>query len=220
MRGLLTAALTGSVMLVAGPGSASVLVTLDDDGTGSSRFTMSGTFDVTGGLPLGPPPAGGPESIDEFYGDAAADHIGWVSFSSLPDDLSARLFSRNVNINPILTGSDFSTPSLLSIDKFSLSLNGNSDNPFASIVAASSGSPGILNESGIYGSVPFSSFNSGVWEWGDYGTPNQGVRLEIGQAVAPVPLPGTLGLLAGALALLGGVQLRQRGRRQGVSAAD
>lgn len=208
-RRFLKAALA-ALCLTAASAEASVIVTLKDDGTGATSFTMMGTYDVSGGDIRGP----GFADVDVFGSNVLLDALLW-SIHGVTGFSNGLTFGATLNAGQALfssTASDFSaSPSQLTASNFFIDFRGT--NSIARIIGFGGATTGTLNESGTYASVAFSNFNTGIWEFGDPSTPNQGIRLEIGQtAVAPIPLPATLPLLLVGVAAVGAAARRRKRR--------
>ncbi len=184
--------------LAAASAQASVLVTLDDDGSGNTRFTMSGTFDVSGGSN-----EGGGGASDAFGVNSFGGYMQWYRFTTDSSSSSSRSFTAGLNSgSPFLAAQFLTTASALTIDDVLISFSPTA----AGIIGYDGANTGTLNESGVYTTVPFSSFNTGVWEFGNYGVQNQGLRLEIGQAA--VPEPRGMAMVVGLVTVLGAAARR------------
>ncbi len=218
MKNLFKAALISAALCLSSAANASVLIQIDDDGNGFARFQISGTFDLTGGTAS----SGGAPT--DFVGtNFLLDSLEITRRQSSPTSSTFASFAGTSSNDAILTADTPGfQPTGLTFDGYQLITRGNTsrEDPFfpgffiqsaneALLIAYEAPLTGAFDED-ITTTLSFSLFNTGVLDFGDPDTANQGIRLEIGQATAPVPLPaGALLLLSG----LGVLTLRRRARK-------
>lgn len=204
MKKILKAASVSAALFVSTAASAAVLVQIDDDGTGQTRFQLSGTFDLTGGGNGGP---GSP--FDQIAVQSSGAGIQISRGTSIVTSSRGLTFAGEASNGDFLASS-FATfsPSGVSFDGYFLDFFNQSAFNVARLFSYGGPLTGSFDED-ITTTIPFASFNTGIFNYGDVSTANQGVRVEVGQA-APVPLPAGAALLFSGL---GALALRRRSRK-------
>jgi len=183
LTALVTALLT-SISAVSA--NAGLILNLNDDGSGFTAGTLTGTYDVSTGGPAGTSlPGGGfgPNGNSgvrlERISEATAP--GASKFLSLPPDAG--------NKAAILANLFSHVPSQLTVDDFGIYFSGSAS---TSLVVFEGSFTGMLNEEFSYTTVPFSNFNTGTWNWGGGSTTTNGFTLQIGSRAVPEPSNFTL----------------------------
>lgn len=178
--------------------TADVIVTLQDNGFGGTRGTITGSFDVS----ASPLSTGTSDNSNRFFLNGTA--LVWRNV--VPGADSRRInFAASDNSTPIFTGAAFGNiPGQLSSGFLGTHLE-ISENSGRIIVYGNHPYDRSLNESFDYTTLSFSDFNTGTWNWGTFGgAPNDGMQLNILSSTAAVPEPSSFAILGlGSVAFAG-----------------
>lgn len=192
------AAVTAMLFALAPVSQADVLVRITEADDGSTLMSITGSYDVTGGV------SGGGAGMGDAF--AATEVFGTILLYRVPEVVSSTTYINfgvtDNPVNPIVNDGGVS-PSGLTVENFQIYMAGNNYGLNQITVFGDAPLAGTLNESLAYPTMPFTTWNEGVWDTANYGgAPNDGMRLEI-----VVPAPG------GAVVLgLGGLVAARRRR--------